>query len=188
MRGTIVTLTMVLAVFNSAKSEILTPSATTYDFDSYHDAGLYSCAMELEITSFPSPEAATVRLDLTRNFTNSSNPGAQALMTVTVADIILVPKTIAPVKLVSASFESQQFNSAGRMESHQRENGGILALSTTAASTMDFISAFILGQFQISFVREGQTGTRTYKIEEGPSVEVVDKFAKCSTVLLQNAP
>lgn len=187
MRPLVVTIVFGLmtsaASASSANAETILPRAIKYDFEEKHNAGATTCNLMLMLLNYPAPETVNFRLITAAN---RQNGPLFVGFSMDVGDTEFkngVPVGIRKVGLTEAAFSSSSFSSQGLLNSTLASDGGILASTTDGNDGGRFINAFVAGNFTISFRRNDAEETRAYRINEGPSREVFDKFRFCTKSL-----
>ena len=90
-----------------------------------------------------------------------------------------IPTHLIKVPLANASFESAEFNSAGRLNGGSVEDGGVMLSTVDVETGGSLFSGFLSGRFSINFLRSGSSNTRTYAVSRPPPQEVIRRFRSC---------
>ncbi|MGA8689586.1 MAG: hypothetical protein WB662_06680 [Methyloceanibacter sp.] len=90
-----------------------------------------------------------------------------------------LPSGTEATKLAKAAFGSKSFNSAGRLFDTDFGNGGRGATTTDDSTGEAFLTAFLKGDFDISFVAQDGSEERQYHVSDPPPSSVIQRFDDC---------
>ncbi len=161
------------SIQTAVAAEQIVPSRVSYQTKILEDAGARVCELTLTATKPPNPEtvlaSAIVGLDKSRK-------AVVAGFSLTVFDDQPPFASIARV-----GFSSAGFSSDGMEQVADPDNSVWVWMN--ASNTVEFLTAFMAGDFRLSFARTGSAGLRTYQIADAPAADLRDRFVKCATGL-----
>jgi len=166
-----------------AASEEVVPTLSSYTFSKQPGAQTDECGITLLVTSYPSPEYASARLQAIRGtggvYAGKSTWG----LIITVRDATYVNGRVTkftPVPLSHAAFTGFEFSSDGRLVSAPETDGSIFLYGPNDSVVGALASAFQLGKATVSFTRVGSAAVRSYTLTQGPPPPVMQQFIACT--------
>jgi hypothetical protein len=147
------------------------PTGVEYTNDTIEQGGqLQACIVTTAIISPPAPEIVNFQFLIVLG---------QPAFKVTAADVDWVQKSSVAKRSSSAEFYTAQFNHQTAFRQSVTPEGQILALLTDPTLRRGFLEAFLGGDYSIRFKRTDLSDERFYHIQQSPSDDVQDTFAKC---------
>lgn len=162
------------------QAEMLEPRGVEYDVEVKQDQEAAVCYLHVLLGDIDrSPEVVKFSLNVAASRT-SKKVFAGFLIDVGDAQVHEGSVTgLAAVPLVTAAVHSEGFNSPGRLYGGALADGGVQMSTQDASTASDLAAAIYHGDFVIEFTRSGASTSRSYRVHQGPSVEMVTRYQKC---------
>ena len=177
---------------SEARAETLEPLTVNYDVKMRQGQEAAECHLLVSVWNFPkSPETIEFRLTFK---VSKKVPQAIVGFIVSVGDVASdkgKPVWFTHAWLTSAAVYASGFNSPGQLYGGPDGDGGVYGGptgggevsmstndSTTAAALASVVSA---GDYVIEFTRQGAPTSRAYHIAQAPSIDVLNRYQKCTT-------
>jgi hypothetical protein len=163
-----------------AAAETVVPKEISYEFEVIEDEVAKSCHLLILIVNYPSPEAVNFKVLFT--FKKGTHQAFYGFIA-DAGDMQYrngIASGFNKVPLVEAEFLSATFNSAGRLSVSTADDGGVFGGTSDLVTASAFLKAVMVGNFAISFRRQGSMASRTYEIHDPPPASEFGKFLECA--------
>jgi hypothetical protein len=180
MRFGLALVSALIVLVTAARAAQIIPTGVEYTNDTIQQGGqLQACIVTAAIISPPAPETVNFQ------FMNvMGRPGFK----VTAGDIDWKRKSIVAKRISGANFFTAQFNHPAAFNKNVTTEGQLVAMLTDDALRQQFLHAFFEGRYSIEFQRTDASDIRTYYIDQPPSAEVRNAFAKCLQTMAAYQP